>query len=193
MALYTFTLQLTSYHLKRTSLYILGYLFQDTLGDLLKPYINTNHNTICGVPYTALPIATIVSAKTGVPMVMRRKEAKDYGTKKLIEGNYKDGDNCLIIEDVITSGSSILETVGDLVDAGIKCSEAVVLLNREQGGEAILKENGVKVHAMFTLTRLIAFLREAELIGDDVVSKVEVYLKSARVDSSILKKDSSKG
>lgn len=126
-------------------------------------------------------------------MVMRRKEAKDYGTKKLIEGNFKDGDNCLIVEDVITSGSSILETINDLVGAGIKCSEAVVLLNREQGGEAILKENGVKVHALFTLTQLIGFLREANLIGDDVVSKVEVYLQSARVDSSILKTDSSKG
>jgi len=66
---------------------------------------------LCGVPYTALPIATVVSIDTNLPMLIRRKEQKTYGTKKLIDGEYSCGDNVIVIEDVITSGASILETV----------------------------------------------------------------------------------
>ncbi len=75
---------------------------------------NIEYKQICGVPYTALPIATLLSIKQQKPMLIRRKEAKSYGTKKLIEGKFNAGDSCLIIEDIITSGSSILETVSDL-------------------------------------------------------------------------------
>ncbi|XP_017772254.1 PREDICTED: uridine 5'-monophosphate synthase [Nicrophorus vespilloides] len=143
---------------------------------------------VCGVPYTALPIATTISYKVDLPMVMRRKEAKDYGTKKLIEGFYKDNDTCLIIEDVVTSGSSILETVKDLTAANIQTTEAVVLLNREQGGEKLLKDNGIKMHALLTMTQLMKFLKEADCVTDETCQKVADYLKASQVDASVLNK-----
>lgn len=143
-------------------------------------------NVICGVPYTALPIATAISLDTGVPMVMRRKEAKSYGTKKMIEGTYKPGDKCIIIEDVVTSGSSVLETVADLTKEGILVTDAIVLLNREQGAEAVLKKSGIKLHALLTLTQLMNHLKGAGKVENATCDKVADYLVKNQVDNASL-------
>ncbi|CAH2001544.1 unnamed protein product [Acanthoscelides obtectus] len=170
------------------------YFIYQLLTDLLQKYLEKikNVDIICGVPYTALPIATVLSLKTNIPMVMRRKEAKDYGTKKMIEGVFKKGDNCLIIEDVVTSGSSILETVEDLTAEGIKCSDVVVFLNREQGGAEYLKHNGVNMHSLLNLTDLMRYLKEEGCIDEKTVNKVSDYLHTTQVDHEALSKSLSK-
>lgn len=78
---------------------------------ILEDDVSKTQLRLCGVPYTALPMATLVSVDTNLPMLIRRKEKKTYGTKNLIDGEYSCGDNVIVIEDVITSGASILETV----------------------------------------------------------------------------------
>jgi uridine monophosphate synthetase len=67
-----------------------------------------DYDLICGVPYTAIPFAVLLSTILNVPMLMIRAEKKNHGTKKLIEGCFVEGQKVLIIEDVISSGNYIL-------------------------------------------------------------------------------------
>ncbi|MDN3507331.1 MAG: orotate phosphoribosyltransferase [Simkaniaceae bacterium] len=112
-------------------------------------------DSVCGVPYTALPIATAISLDHNIPMLMKRKEEKTYGTKRIIEGVYESGQTTLIVEDIITSGKSIIETVGPLEDTGLKITDIAVLINREQGGVKKVEALGYKIHALFSISELL--------------------------------------
>lgn len=159
----------------------------DTLSELLTDYIKhiavETGTHLCGVPYTALPIATLISIKAKKPMLIRRKEAKTYGTKKLIEGKFNAGDKCLIIEDVVTSGSSILDTVNDLRSEGLVVTDAIVVVDREQGGVQNTAENGVKMHSLFTLSYLLNVLLKAGQIEEKIVQSVAKYIEGAQIKS----------
>ena|ERR1700722_12171977 len=135
-------------------------------------------DVICGVPYTALPIATALCLDRNLPMVMRRKEAKDYGTKKLIEGKFEKGQTCLIIEDVVTSGTSILETVAPLKAEGLGVEDAVVVIDREQGGKEKLKENGIQLHSLISIFDLLKVLFYEKKISDATFRETNEFLSA---------------
>ncbi|XP_059056004.1 uridine 5'-monophosphate synthase-like [Achroia grisella] len=136
-----------------------------------------NHDILCGVPYAALPLAAVMSINTNTPMIMKRKETKLYATKKTIEGVYTKNQNCLVVEDVVTSGGSLLETISSLRDAGLKVTHAVVVLNREQGGASVLKANGVELRPLFDLTKLAQILSDAGRFSHETVNIITEHIK----------------
>lgn len=131
---------------------------------------------VCGVPYTALPIATRVSINLNLPMIIRRKEAKNYGTKNLLEGKWEAGERCLIVEDVVTSGSSVMETAKVLRDQGLVVEEAVVVLDRQQGGSLMLEKDGIKLHSLFTIEDVLKTLIAYGKISREAVRKTHEFV-----------------
>jgi|UniRef100_A0A7S4FGB2 uridine monophosphate synthetase len=132
---------------------------------------------LCGVPYTALPIATVLSVMHSKSMVMRRKEKKAYGTGVLIEGRFTKDQTVLIVEDIITSGASILETAKDLEDVGLRPTHSIVMINREQGGQANVEATGSKVLSILTLSEILECLERHNKLEADMITKVRQFLK----------------
>lgn len=137
-----------------------------------------NYDRVCGVPYTALPIATALSLAHSLPMVMRRKEVKEYGTKKIIEGAFEPGHNCLLIEDLITSGASIFETIEPLEREGMKVTDIVVLLDRQQGGKKRLEDKGYALHSVLTMSDLLSVLEEENHLSPAMRQQVRAFLEA---------------
>lgn len=125
-----------------------------------------DYDCICGVPYSGLVIATAVSLAHQKPMILKRKEAKTYGTQKMIEGVYKSGDRCLVIEDVITTGQSILETTKELQNHNLQINDVIVLIARQQSGIETVIRSGHQVHALLTLQEIAEYLYQNHLITD---------------------------
>ncbi|SDD20314.1 orotate phosphoribosyltransferase [Glycomyces harbinensis] len=113
-------------------------------------------DSLAGLETGGIPIATILSQLTGLPTLFVRKEAKTYGTCRLAEGGEVEGRRLFIVEDVVTSGGAILDSVSELRERGAIVERAVCVIDRESGGSKNLAEAGIELEALFTMTELKA-------------------------------------
>lgn len=138
---------------------------------------NLNTDTVCGVPYTAIPIASVFSTCYDIPMILKRKEAKDYGTKRLVEGAFKTGDSCLLLEDVVCSGTSIKDTADALRKEGLIVRDCVVIVDKQQGGIANLKKMGLNLYSLFSIETIFNTYCSINRIESELIQKITSYLK----------------
>jgi orotate phosphoribosyltransferase len=143
---------------KRSKYYLDKYRFE-TRPELLRPIgeriaaVVREHASdatrLAGPELGAVALAASASLASGLPFLIVRKAAKDYGTSKRIEGVYDDGECICLVEDVVTSGGALLESVDALREAGLVVHTAVCVVDREEGGADALARHAVRLRPLF--------------------------------------------
>ncbi|MCS4541678.1 MAG: orotate phosphoribosyltransferase [Euryarchaeota archaeon] len=109
---------------------------------------------IAGIAIGAIPIATAISLRTNIPMVIVRKQTKEHGIERLVEGEINLGEKVVIIEDVSTTGGSIIEATKAVRDLGGIVEKAFVVVDRLEGASESLKMHGIILVPLITVQDL---------------------------------------
>jgi orotate phosphoribosyltransferase len=120
----------------------------------LVPLVPADTDGLAGLELGGIPIATVLSAATGLPAFFVRKQAKKYGTERLCEGGDIKGQRLLIIEDVVTTGGQILLSAQDLRGGGAEVRHALCVVDREAGGAEVIGGKGIELRSLFTMSGL---------------------------------------
>lgn len=124
-------------------------------------------DVIAAIPYAGLPIGTAIAVQTDYPLIFPRKATKSYGTGQLIEGKWHVGQRAAIIEDLVTSGGSVLKGIAALKASGLQVQDVVVLIDRQQRGKRNLEVEGYKLHAVMTVSEMSDILERNGRITTD--------------------------
>ncbi|MDJ1430941.1 orotate phosphoribosyltransferase [Halostagnicola sp. A-GB9-2] len=108
-----------------------------------------------GVALGGVPLAAATSVAASVPYVIARKQRKDYGTANLVEGRLEEGEEVVVVEDIVTTGTSLVDAVEALRDAGATVERALVVVDREEGGRENVEEAGVEMESLVTASELL--------------------------------------
>lgn len=124
------------------------------IAEALVPLVPPGIDALAGLEMGGIPIATMLSQFTGLPVLFVRKKAKEYGTCKIAEGGQVKGRKLLIVEDVVTSGGAILDAAKALVAEGALLDQVLCVIDRESGGAANLTEVNLALKPLFTMSEL---------------------------------------
>lgn len=122
--------------------------------DHLVPLVPGDTDVLAGLELGGVPLAAALSLATGLPAAFVRKEAKTYGTCRLAEGSDIDGRRALVVEDVVTTGGQVVESVGEMRSRGAIVEQALCVIDRSGGDHSPLNDAGIELIALFTLADL---------------------------------------
>ena len=132
------------------------------IGDAIYELIDKdNCDLLCGVPIGGIPICSYISTKYNIPMIIVRDEVKSYGSCKQIEGNYNKDSKCVIIEDVITTGSSVENTISILKEH-INVTNVLVIVDRQQNFNCSIPVKSLITKTDIVRERLLTIMKEKD-------------------------------
>jgi orotate phosphoribosyltransferase len=134
-------------------------------------------DSLVSVPTGGLVIASALAIETVKPLIYVRSKPKDYGTSKSVEGKIVEGMKVVMIDDVATTGGSVVNGIMSLKEAKIKVEDAYVIVNRMEGADKALKDQGVTLHSITNVMQITKSLHEQNLVGDDVLQKIQEQIE----------------
>lgn len=132
---------------------------------------------LADVPTAATPITAILSHEIRVPMISPRQDVKSHGVARKIDGIYKPGQIALLIDDLITKADSKLDSIATLRENGLKVTDVVVLVDREQGGITELSKHKCHCQRAFTLKELLDYYNVKKAISPVDYDRTMAYLQ----------------
>jgi orotate phosphoribosyltransferase len=137
-----------------------------------------NFDAVASVPTGGLVIASSLSYEILKPLVYVRSQAKEYGTGRLIEGMVNPGMRILVVDDVATTGGSVVNGIKELKKAGAGVSDVYVIVNRLEGAKESLQKEGVMLHHLLDIFEIAKILHQEKLIDDSIFEKVKKQTSS---------------
>jgi uridine monophosphate synthetase len=126
---------------------------------------------IAGIPYGSLPTATGLSLQLHKPLIYPRKEVKAHGARRLIEGDFKEGDQVVVVDDILITGGSVLEAITTLESSGLVVRDVVVFIDHggdhDRHAKERLSEAGYRCHAVLSIDQITNVLHQAGRLNDE--------------------------
>ncbi len=130
-------------------------------------------DSIASVPTGGLVMASALAIETVKPLIYVRNKPKKYGTSKTVEGKIWDEMKVLMIDDVATTGGSVVNSIKSLKESKIRIEDAYVIVNRMEGADEALKEHGINLHSIIDIMQITNSLHEQNLIDSKILQKVK--------------------
>src|SRR5437879_4002519 len=145
-----------------------------TLQSLISEKIGLdNFDCIASVPTSGLVIASALAIETVKPLIYIRQKPKDYGTENVIEGKIADGSRVLLVDDVGTTGLSLLNAVKALRASKMVVTDAFTIINRFEGARELLASENVRLYEITDIIALSSILHKENLLNDEIFEQIK--------------------
>ncbi len=154
------------------------HLVSDALASFIKSELKEERiDRVAGIPTAGIPFASVLAYILNKPFLYIRKTKKLHGRERRVEGVISPGDHVLLIDDLITTGGSIIKAAKAITAEGGVIEHVVVLIDREEGGAKRLLENGIKLHAIFKVREIAQTLYDMGAIDEDQLNMIRKQIK----------------
>jgi orotate phosphoribosyltransferase len=136
-----------------------------------------NFDRIAGIPLAGLPFASQIAYNLRKPFLYLRKGIKLRGRERRVEGILTSGNRVLLIDDLLTTGITLKKAADAVRAEGGVVTDAVVFLDREEGGRQLLEKSGVKLHSLVKISDIATTLYELGAIDEESLKTIQKQIK----------------